>query len=169
MNGLRPLERPEGLQRRNLMKTEARLDELKMQTTLSTLWLVTLLNVLFRDIHEFVRPGFIEEVMARTASGAGLPEVAFLGFAVVLEIPIMMVLMARVLPRQANSWVNLIAAPFMIIFVLSGLFIDRPADLDDVFHAAVEILLLTFIIWLAWRWQSASRQAPKLKPSGELS
>lgn len=150
------------------MSAEIRLDELKMQTTLSTLWLVILLNVIFRDIHEFIRPGYLEEVMARTASGAGLPEVAFLGFAVVLEIPIMMVLLARVLPKHTNSWVNLIAAPFMIIFVFSGVFIDRPADLDDLFHAGVEILLVGFIFWLAWRWQGAARQAPKLETSAEL-
>lgn len=147
------------------MKTEERLDVLKMQTTLSTLWLVTLLNVIFRDIHEFLRPGYLEEVMARTASGAGLPEVAFLGFAVVLEIPIMLVLLARVLPPQPNYWVNLMAAPFVISFVVSGIFIDRPADLDDLFHAGVEILLLGFIIRLAWRWKGTARQKMYAKSS----
>lgn len=147
------------------MTTDARLDLLKMQATLSTLWLVILLNVIFRDIHEFLRPGYLEEVMARTASGAGLPEVAFLGFAIALEIPIMMVLLARVLPQHTNRWANLIAAPVMMLFVVSGLLIDQPADLDDLFHAGVELVLLTLLFSLARRWQGESRQLSRAETS----
>ena len=33
---------------------------------LSSLWIFVLFNMLFRDIHEFLRPGAIEEFMART-------------------------------------------------------------------------------------------------------
>lgn len=93
------------------MTAQTRLELFTMQATLSTLWLVTLLHVIFRDIHEFLRPGFLEEVMAKTASGAGLAETAFSGFVIALEIPVMMVLLARVLPRRSNRWLNLLAAP----------------------------------------------------------
>lgn len=147
------------------MNMEAKLDVLKMQGILSTLWLVTLLNVIFRDIHEFLRPGYLEEIMAKTALGAGLPEVAFLGFAVALEIPIMMVFLARVLPQHTNRWANLIAAPLMMMFVVAGLFIDRPADLDDLFHAGVELILLTLLFSLARRWQGESQQLSRSETS----
>ena len=90
---------------------EAKLNELKMQTTLSTLWLAALFNIIFRDIHEFIRPGFIEAVMAKTAAGEGPTQMAFLGFAIILNVPIMMMLLSRVLPQRANRRANLIGAP----------------------------------------------------------
>lgn len=45
------------------MEINQKLSTLEMKTRLSTLWIFTLLNVIFRDIHEFVRPGFLEELM----------------------------------------------------------------------------------------------------------
>lgn len=146
------------------MTTAARLDELKTQALLSTLWVVTLLNVVFRDIHEFVRPGFLEEVMTGSLNGTELTPELFLLGGVIVQVPIMMILLARVLPRSINRWAHLIAAPLMMLIVVTG----RPADLDDYFHAGVELALLAVLFSLAWRWREAERRAQALKTPAEL-
>ena len=34
-----------------------------IKALLSTLWIFVLFNMVFRDLHEFGRPGFLEEIM----------------------------------------------------------------------------------------------------------
>jgi hypothetical protein len=45
-----------------------------MKAMLSTLWMFYLFNVIFRDIHEFIEPGFIEQVMTGTIDGFQITE-----------------------------------------------------------------------------------------------
>ena len=117
---------------------------------LSALWIVFLLNIIFRDIHEFVEPGFIEEVMTGTLNGVPIQEHMLLVGGVMLQGPIAMILFSRLLPYRANRWANLILpAVYLPILIVSG-----TTDLDDTFHLLVEIAALLFIMWSAWHWRS---------------
>ena len=138
---------------------EEKLNELKMQTTLSTLWLAALFNLIFRDIHEFIRPGFIEAVTAKTAAGEGWTQIEFLGFAVLLNVPIMMMLLSRVLPQRPNRRANLVGAPLATILFSIGTLVDF-IDLDNLFHVGIAITLFAIIFRLAWRWEVPTRQVP---------
>ena len=40
--------------------------EIDKRALLSTLWIFVLLNVIFRDLHEFFRAGMIEEIITGT-------------------------------------------------------------------------------------------------------
>lgn len=53
----------------------------------------------------------------------------------------------------------------MILFVFSSIIIDQPADLDDLFHAGVEIVLLLLIPWPSWRWRDDTEQSTLLNNS----
>ncbi|MBT9317936.1 hypothetical protein [Leptothoe spongobia] len=53
---------------------------LSMKAKLSTLWIFFLFNLIFRDIHEFVEPGFIEEIMTGTSNGNPITEHMFPDF-----------------------------------------------------------------------------------------
>ncbi len=79
------------------MTTNPNINLLEMKTKLSTLWIVVLFNMLFRDMHEFARTGFLEELLAMTSNGAQIPEGLLLGAAIVLEIPIGMIFLTQVL------------------------------------------------------------------------
>ena len=121
---------------------------------LSALWIVFLLNIIFRDIHEFVEPGFIQEVMTGTLNGNPIQEHMLLLGGVMIEVLIAMILFSRLLPYRANRWANIItAAVYILLISLYG-----TTDLDDTFHLLAEIAALSFIIWSAWRWPSP---APK--------
>jgi hypothetical protein len=124
---------------------------LAMKTKLSTLWIVVLFNMLFRDIHEFARTGFLEEMLAMTSNGAQIPEGFLLAAAIVLEIPIIMIFLTQALNVKVNRWANLIAAVFMIVAIVSN---NLAPDLDDLFYVVFECAALLLVIWYAWRWSN---------------
>jgi Sec-independent protein secretion pathway component TatC len=119
-----------------------------MKVLLSTLWIFVLLNVIFRDIHEFISPGFIQELMAGTVNGIQISEeLLFLG-GIMVEVPIAMVLLSRILQYRVNRWANMIAGVFTILVVFSNV----PTDFDDIFFEIIEVVSLLLIVWFAWKW-----------------
>ncbi|MEO1352310.1 MAG: DUF6326 family protein [Cyanobacteria bacterium J06635_15] len=138
----------------NLPSTNLQKQVLTIETKakLSALWMVFLFNLIFRDIHEFVEPGFVEEVMTGSLNGNPITEHMLLLGGVMIEVPIAMVLLSRLLPYSANRWVNIIAAALYIPLI--GFY--GATDLDDAFHLIVEIAALSFVVWSAWRWRNPS-------------
>ena len=131
---------------------------------LSTLWIFVLLNIIFRDFHELGRPGFLQEMMTGVVNGTRITEEMMLLGGIMIEIPILMVLLSRVLKASVNRWANLVAGVFAIATVLIN---TRTPDLDDIFFATIEIAALAVIIWLAWRWPQQEAMSPSkltLKP-----
>ena len=131
------------------MTNNSNINLLATKMKISTLWIVVLFNMLFRDLHEFARTGFLEEMLAMTSNGAQIPEGLLLAAAVVLEIPIIMIFLTQVLDVKANRRANLIAAVFMIVAIVSN---NLAPDLDDLFYVAFECVALLLVIWYAWRW-----------------
>ena len=123
---------------------------LETKAKLSSLWIVFLLNIVFRDIHEFVEPGFIKEVMTGTLNGNPIQEHMLLLGGVMIEIPIAMILFSRLLPYRANRWANIIIAVIYTVMISAY----GTTDLDDTFHLLAEIAALSFIAWSAWRWRN---------------
>src|ERR1700721_3253754 len=72
---------------------------------LSQLWLFALLNYLYADVLALF------DIVGSQDPAPHLPQWAFLGSAVLMEIPIAMILASRLLPFRANRLANIIAAP----------------------------------------------------------
>lgn len=134
------------------MNLQKQLLTMAMTAKLSTLWMFYLLNTIFRDIHEFIEPGFIEKVMTGTFNGVQITENLLLIGGFVAEVPISMVLLSRLLPYGPNRWANIIAAVITLAFEIN----NGTTDLDDTFHMVIEMTALFFIIWSAWRWRNPS-------------
>ena len=118
---------------------------------LSMLWVFTVLNFFARDIHELGRPGMLEQVMSGTIDGVRITEALMLLGGVMIEIPILMAVLALLLPRSINRWANVGAGIFtMLIIVANNL---RP-DLDNVFFMSIQLVALLAIVRIAWRWRS---------------
>ena len=131
---------------------------LEMKTKLSTLWIFYLFNVIFRDLHEFVEPGFIEQVMTGTFNGVQITEPLLLFGGFVAEVPIAMVLFSRLLPYSANRWANIIAAAITLAFEIN----NGTTDLDDTFHMVMEMAALSFILGSAWWWRNPVLRQPAI-------
>jgi hypothetical protein len=135
-------------ERRTKMSTDEKNTGIGMKALLSTLWIFVLFNIAFRDIHEILRPGFLEEVMTGSVNGVQMTEGFLLLGGMMLEIPIAMVLLSRVLPYRVNRWANIIAGPIAITLIVVG----APSDLDDMFFATIEVVTLLLLVWYAWKW-----------------
>lgn len=117
---------------------------------LSMLWVFTVLNFIARDIHELGRPGMLEQVMSGTIDGVRITEALMLLGGVMIEIPILMTVLALLLPRSINQWANVGAGILtMLIIVANNL---RP-DLDNVFFMSIQLVALLAIVRIAWRWR----------------
>jgi len=131
-----------------------------MKAKLSTLWIFILLNIIFADLHRLFQPGFLEEIMTGTVNGTQLTEGLLLLAAIMMEIPIAMVLLSRVLKYRLNRWANIIAAgPIGIAFVANS----RPAAPDQIFFATIEIVTMLLIVWYAWQWAN-----PEISPKNKI-
>ena len=122
--------------------------QIKPQALLSTLWVFILLNMVFRDLHQFGHPGFLEEMMSGVVNGVKITEELMLIGGFLAEIPIMMVLLSRILSNRYNRWANLIASLITMLVLLSSL---PSADMDDVFFLIIEVVAFLWIMRIAWR------------------
>ncbi|MEP3208055.1 MAG: DUF6326 family protein [Maribacter sp.] len=113
------------------------------QSLLSTLWIFVLLNMIFRDLHELAKKSYIEKILS-----SEIAEELLLVFGFVLEIPILMVVLSKILNDKTNKWANLVAA----LIVFFGLLSTAPsADLDDIFFMIMKCAALLVITITAWK------------------
>ena len=116
------------------------------RTLLSALWVFFLMNIVFRDIHQFLSPGYMDWVIAGEMFGREITDELLLygGFAV--EVMILMVIVPHILPRRAVRIVNTGAVVLTVALVL----FTPPIDPDDVFFLAVGLVTLATILWFGW-------------------
>ena len=110
-----------------------------------------LLNLIFRDLHEIVKAEFLRDALNGTYNGVEVTEALFLLGGVLIEIPILMMLMLWVLPQRANRRAHAVVAPLFGILVIFG----APGDLDDFFHAGLELVALGAIVWQVSKWKQS--------------
>ena len=130
----------------NTAKTSVK--KLDTSVLLSTLWIVVMINMLKADILSLFIPGVMDE-LAETAGSTPIP-LLMLGGAIMMEISIVMIILARVLPYAINRWANIITGIITIIFVVGG----RASYPHYTFIMIVEVICLVLIIWKAWRWSN---------------
>ena len=130
-----------------------------MKAKLSTLWIFVLFNIIFAEFHKLLQPGFLEEVMTGFVGGVQMTQEILLLGAIVLEIPIAMVLLSRVLKYRVNRWVNITAGAIAIAFVI----VNVSTELDNIFFTTVVVVFLSLIVWYAWKWPN-----PELSPNNKI-
>lgn len=111
------------------------------KTRLSILWVVVMFNMVFADILTFIKPEALQKLWAGQA-GVQITDELLLVFAIVLEIPITMIVLSRVLQPEANRWANTAAAVITTLFVVGG----GSAALHYLFFAAIEIVCMALIV-----------------------
>ncbi len=118
------------------------------RTVLASLWVFYLLNMLFRDIHEFARPGAIEEFM-----NLDVAEGLLVASGMVLTLFIAMIVVSHVLPRRSARLMNLIVP----LIAFAGMAANPPNDLDDVWFLVVEVIALLAVMAIAWTWRTVDQ------------
>jgi hypothetical protein len=120
-----------------------------IRVRLSTLWVFMLLNYLYCDVMILFDPIATRE----------LSRDALLAASVLMEIPIAMVLLSRVLRYRPNRWANVIAGTFMAVVQVGSQFVGGGPSAYYVFFSVIEVACLLFIVWRAWSWAEPARTA----------
>ena len=115
---------------------------------LSTLWIVIMFNMVYADILSFLNPEFLRALMTGYADGIRVTQQLVVGAAVMAEIPILMVLLARIMEPTVNRWANLVAIPLTAAFIIVG----GSTSPHYLFLAAIELVCLALILRHVWRW-----------------
>lgn len=120
---------------------------------LSVLWVFVTLNYLYADvIHLFNLVG-----SNQGEHGPQMTQGAWLGFAILLEIPIAMTVLSRALKPRANRWVNLVAGTIeTAASLLPVIFVPT---LYYLFFVPIEVAGTSLIVWYAWRWPRETAKA----------
>jgi hypothetical protein len=114
-----------------------------MKTKLSVLWLFATLNYLYCDVVTLMDP--VKHGSIQLTQGF------LLTASILVEIPIVMILLSRVLKHRANRWANIIAGTIMTIVQIYTLFVAAPA-MYYIFFSAIEIATTMTILLYAWKW-----------------
>ena len=122
------------------------------KVVLSTAWIFVLLNMIYADILGMLKPGYLEflDQMSQQLTGGTV-----LFFAVLMEIPILMVLLSQILGYRANRWAHFIAIPLTILWVVVPALMPSLGDSTPpsyVFFASVEVIAMLLILGFVWKW-----------------
>jgi hypothetical protein len=82
--------------------------------------------------------------------GKKVSQKVWLGLAIFMLIPIIMLLLSLMLPYAMNRWANIILAGFLLVFNLVGL--PTYPSAYDKFLIGVGLVINAVIIWFAWTW-----------------
>lgn len=129
-----------------------------MNAKFSTLWLFATLNYLYCDVVTLMNPDLLKQFLNGRVGGVDISQGFLLGASLLVEIPIAMVLLSRVLKGRANRLANIVAGSIMTVVQLATLFAQMPT-LYYVFFSSIEIGCTAYIIWraatLGHRWSDS--------------
>jgi hypothetical protein len=104
--------------------------------------------MIFADIVGLMNPGMLKDIINGN-TGFEITPILLLVFSVLLELPIAMVFLSRILKYQVNRWLNIIVSIITILFVVGG----GNLSLSYIFFAGIEVVSMLFIIGTAWKWK----------------
>ena len=113
---------------------------------LSGLWVALMLNNLWGDVLRIMAgdiiPGEIE--------GVQVSQKVWLGIAILMLIPIVMVLLNLTLKYPAIRWANIVVA--IIFFVINLVGLPGYPGAYDKFLIVVGLVFNVLTVWYAWKW-----------------
>jgi Family of unknown function (DUF6326) len=126
-------------------------EKIDKKVLLSTLWIFVTLNYLYCDLMALMDSNLLKQYLTGSVNGMSMNENFLLAAALLMEIPIVMILLSRVLKYKANKWANIIAASIMTVVQLSTLFVGSPTKYY-LFCSIIEITITSFIALYAFKW-----------------
>ncbi|HMK45135.1 MAG TPA: DUF6326 family protein [Methanocella sp.] len=117
-----------------------------VKITLAVLWAALMLTYLLGDVLRI----YSGDYRAGELVGRSMTQLAWLGVAVLMVIPIIMLVLTIILDNPVNRWANIVAAIFFFGFNIIGL-PTYPSAFDK-FLIAVSLGLNALTVWYAWNW-----------------
>jgi hypothetical protein len=117
-----------------------------VKITLSGLWIALMLTYLLGDVLRI----FSGDFKAGEIGGIQISQKMYLGMAILMVIPIVMVFLSLTLKYPLNRWTNIIVAIFFFVFNIIGL--PTYPGAYDKFLIIVGLVFNVLTVWYAWKW-----------------
>ena len=117
---------------------------------LSGLWVAVMLTYLLGDVLRIFSGDYQSGEMGQQLTKFTQP--MWLGIAILMVIPIVMVVLSLLLPQPANRWANIVLAAFFFLFNIVGL--PTYPSAYDKFLIVVSLVFNVLTVWYAWGWVS---------------
>jgi len=119
----------------------------KVRIILSGLWTALMLTYLLGDVMRIFAGDFKAGEMM---GGVQASQAMYLGAAILMLIPIVMVVLSLTFKYPAIRWVTIAAAIILFLFNLVGL--PGYAGVYDQFLIIVGLIFNGLTVWYAWKW-----------------
>jgi hypothetical protein len=113
---------------------------------LSALWVAAELSYLYGDVLRI----FSGDAAKMFSGQVQFTQAIWLGIAILMAIPVVMIIVSLTLPYPVNRWINIIAAIFFLGFNLLGL--PTYPSAYDKFLLIVSMGFNIMTAWYAWNW-----------------
>ncbi len=121
----------------------------EVRIKLSGLWTALMLTYLLGDVLRIFSGDFVPGEMGEMG-GMQITQGMYLGLAVLLAIPIVMVFLSLTIKYRAIRWVNIVLAAFFFVFNIIGL--PTYPSVYDQFLIIVGLVFNGLTFWYAWKW-----------------
>jgi hypothetical protein len=117
-----------------------------VQIKLSALWVALMLTYLLGDVLRI----FSGDFKAGENMGEKVSQGMYLGMAILMTIPIVMVFLSLTLQQPVNRWANIIFPILFFAFNLVGL--PTYPSAYDKYLIVVGLVFNALTFWYAWKW-----------------
>ena len=120
------------------------MEEIKIK--LSGIWVALMLTYLLGDVLRIFSGDFSTGAIGEMQISQGM----YLGLAIIMVIPILMVFLSLTLKYKVNRWANIGVAIFFFLFNAVGL--PTYPSFYDQFLIVVGLVFNGLTVWYAWKW-----------------
>lgn len=124
---------------------------------LRTLWIFVTLNYLYCDLIGLMDSTLLNQYLTGNVDGLTINESFLLYAGILMEIPIAMVLLSKILPKNINCWANIFAGSIKTIVMIATLCMGS-VTLYYLFFAIIEIATTVFIVVYALKWRKQKEE-----------
>lgn len=125
---------------------------------LSILWIFLVVNLFFCELLSFMHCYASENQLISHLYGINMSRLVLLASAIMMEIPMIMILIARLCRRKCCRVLNIICSFLVIIIKIWSLNVNTTNNTPHQwFFFAIEIITCIFIIWIAFSWKKMKR------------
>ena len=117
----------------------------------STLWIFVTVNYIFCDVFTLFHSESLKQLMTGEMGGMEINQSFLFCFSILMEMPMVMIVLARILSYKSNRLANIIVALIMTLVQAATLFTDDNT-LHYIFFSIVEVGTTSFILYSAWNW-----------------
>lgn len=130
------------------------ISNLDRRVLFSTLWIFVTFNYLYCDLIGLMDSNLLNQYITGKVEGMIISESFLLIAGFLMELPIAMILLSRILAYKLNKISNITVGIIKTIVMILTFFIGNFTSYY-LFFAIIEIGTTTFIVFYAWEWKEA--------------